>query len=200
MYICIIVSYLSTGSKTSNQFKIVIIGPPRAGKSTLIHRLLDKPLQSGKQLSKWTEVYFCKINSDSWTETDLDSSDYNAVIYDISGDDIEVGLLPLLLTPQCIVILVYNASNTSRALSSNPFAFNFEYFLRSVCSHCSTGCCSDADPNSVHWPKVVIVGTHKSFLESETVSAIVKLCSAESSGKLFGKHLIYPVKKSFLSC
>ena len=221
--------YTSTGTAASSQFKLVIIGPPGGGKTTLVHRLI----KSSKQIAKGrTKAHFCKITSTNphrWREMSLQSqvtalsqqykkaklplpadedlnpnepstsfiaakhSHISVVMYDIAGDDHNCELLPLLLNAQDIVLLVYNASEV---LANKSFE-TLEYFLQMICSHCCTEYCSE-DPNPIHWPRIVIVGTHKDLLSSKSESTIISLFNCYSIGKSFVKHLVQPLL--FVNC
>ena len=221
--------YTSTGTAASSQFKLVIIGPPGGGKTTLVHRLIKPSNQIAKGRTK---AHFCKItniNPHRWREMSLQSqvtalsqqykkakpplppdddlnpdapstkfistkhSHISVVIYDIAGDDHNCELLPLLLNAQDIVLLVYNASEV---LANKSFD-TLDYFLQMICSHCSTEYCSD-DPNPIHWPRIVMVGTHKDLLSSKSESTIISLFNRYSIGKSFAKHLVQPLL--FVNC
>ena len=208
--------YLSTGTAPSNQFKLLVTGPPNGGKTSLVHRLI----QSSEQPTKGrTKVHFCKITDPHrWREMDFSSqltvlsqryqntkvplstvdvnitkpaaslstaknSHISVVIFDIDGDDCNCELLPLLLTPQDIVLLVYNASEV---LANKSFG-SLDYFLKSVCFHCSVEVCR-SDLNSHHWPRIVMVGTHADLLTPKDKSDIDVLFRNYSRGKLFSKH------------
>lgn len=182
----------------------MVIGPPGAGKTSLVHRLLNKPLEYYLS-TKGTEVHCGMITMPHhWVESDLDyqimalsrvthddftygyqqtihSSYISVTIYDINGDDCHSELLPFLLSPQDIVLLVYKASEV---LANKSFD-SIDYFLQSICSHCSTECCSD-NPNPIHWPRIVMVGTHLDFLSSKSTH---NLSTRYFTEKLFVKHI-----------
>ena len=112
------------------------------------------------------------------------NSHISVVIYDVDGDDCNRELLPLLLNPQDIVLLVYNASEV---FDDKSFG-NLDEFLQSICSHCSAESCKN-DQNPYHWPRILMVGTHADLLPPKSKSAIANLFHDYSNGKLFLKHL-----------
>ena len=203
----------TVGTTTSNQFKIIVIGPRGSGKTSLINCLLNKQVQSSYQPTKGAKVHYCMISdSHKWSETTLnyliftlnkrvktfsldsnmsrpntgESDIKNVVIYDVGGDEINHVLLPLLLAPKDIVLLVYNAH--AYYFSTASYTVVLDHILQSVSFNCSAQCCKD-DLSSTHSPQILMVGTHADLLSSKAMLTIADSLSRHSNGKLFKKHL-----------
>ena len=176
-------------TSASNQFKIVVIGPPDAGTTDLIHRLLNK--QSSQQTKRF-KTYRCCINAKTlkWEEKDRhwqpsgkNKSCIRAEIFEVVATKSMLGLLHLLIAPQDIILVVYDPSS----LSSPGYKADIDYILNSVSAHCSEAEeCSTSSVHSPHFPVIFMVAI--SFISSFCLH-IISFLRNYCHGKVYKRHI-----------
>lgn len=184
-------------NSASNQFKIVVIGPPDAGTTDLIHKLLNK------QVSQQTErfkVYHCSINAKtlkweqkgkSWRPSGKNKSCIRAKIFEVIATKAMLGLLHLLISPQDIILVVYDPSS----LSTSGYKADIDQILNSVSAHCSEGEeCSTSSVHSPHFPLIFMVAI--SFISSFR-SHIISFLRSCCRGKTYERHISQEDKHAF---
>lgn len=184
----------SPGTNASNQFKLVVIGLPNVQTTRLIYRLLNKPFHISSQTKRF-KVYHCTVNTETfdWREEDVNyqlskqsESCVRAVIFELIATEIILELLYLLVSPEDIILLVYDQLSSCMA--------NIDYILNFISSRCSTECCSSA-LHCPHFPAVLMV---KFFTESSARHPLdINILHRHCHGKTYEKHLLEQDKDAF---
>ena len=174
-----------SGTRASNQFKIVVVGLPNSGTTHLINQLLNAQFS---QQTKGFKVYHCSVNPKTfkWKEEDIsyqpsakNKSCIRAVIFEVIVTKTILDLLHLLIAPEDIILLAYDPS----LLSTASYMADIDYILNFVSAHCSANCCSSA-LHCPHFPLVLMVGIYNfSTMNSHTIDF---LCH----GKTYEKHIL----------
>ena len=179
-----------SGTRASNQFKIVVIGLPNAGTTHLINRLLNTRFTQTKRF----KVYHCSINTTTfvWRETNRNyqlpannKSCIRAVIFEVIATKTIIDLLYLLIAPEDIILLVYDPS----LLSTASYMADIDYILNFVSAHRSAECCSSALKH--HFPLILIMGIHT--VPSMNLQANYFPCD----NKPYKKHILQLGEHSF---
>ena len=189
-----------SGTRASNQFKIVVIGLPNAGTTHLISQLLNTQFT---QQTKRFKVYHCSINTTTlvWSVTDRsyqppasNKSCIRAVIFEVIATKAILDLLYLLIAPEDIIVLVYDPS----LLSTVSYMADIDYILNFVSAHCNTQCCSSTTQSS-HFPAVLMMGICTSVkLYSQAINFFRKYYRGKACEKhIFAFHFISGYKGVF---
>ena len=174
----------------SNRFKIVVIGLPNTRTTYLIHKLLNKPLYY--QQTKRFKVYHCVISTETseWREEEIndetfakDKSCVRAVIFEVIATKTILELLYLLISPEDIILLVYNPSS----LNDENYLAYINYILNFVSAHCNAECCSSAI-HFPHFPLVLMVGLCNNF---SSYLRIVAFFREYFDGETYEKHILH---------
>lgn len=91
----------SKGTRSLNEAKMVIIGEPEAGKTTLMNYLLGKPFTETKTTQG--------IRIEPWEIADESGTSYRINIWDFGGQEIQSTVHKFFLTQKTLYVVVLNA-------------------------------------------------------------------------------------------
>ena len=93
---------LEQGSKELREAKLILLGEPDAGKSSIVRRLLYNEFDPNSQTTLGTDIH-------RWQFSDADDEEYRVNIWDFGGQDIQQSIHHLFLTTGALYLVVLDA-------------------------------------------------------------------------------------------
>ena len=93
---------LEQGSKELREAKLILLGEPDAGKSSIVRRLLYNEFDPNSQTTLGTDIH-------RWKFSDANGEEYRVNIWDFGGQDIQQSIHHLFLTAGALYLVVLDA-------------------------------------------------------------------------------------------